>query len=124
MSLLFGNRVKESLIASLNPLSEVEVQITGNRGNKDTRYLSFQFSRVLLGENISHLLVTVQDVTERVALITELAELKTESKVELDFLGKIAGIDRNKMQQFLMQMEASLTRINSALQLASDNSGT
>ncbi len=124
VSLLFGNRVKESLIVSLNPLSEVEVQMTDNRGNKDARYLSFQFNRVLLRNEISHLLVTVQDVTERVHLVTELAMLKGQSKVELDFLAKIISIDRNKLQQFLAQMEAGLTRINNALQLASDNSGT
>lgn len=123
VSLLFGNHVKESLIVSLNPLSEVEVQITDSRGKTDTRYLSFQFNRVLAGDSISHLLVTVQDVTERVLLVTELAEIKAQSKVELSYLQKILGIDRTQMQQFLTQMEASLTRINHALEQASHHSG-
>lgn len=123
VSLLFGNHVKESLIISLNPLSEVEVQVTDNRGKTDTRYLSFQFNRVLEGERITHLLVTVQDITERVNLVTELAELKAQSKVELSYLQKILGIDRGQMQQFLAQMESGLTRINNALEQASHHNG-
>lgn len=123
VSLLFGNHVKESLIISLNPLSEVEVQITDSRGKTDTRYLSFQFNRVLVGDRISHLLVTVQDITERVHLVTELSEIKAQSKVELSYLQKILGIDRSKMQEFLAQMEVSLTRINGALEQASHHSG-
>lgn len=124
VSLLFGNHVKESLIVSLNPLTEVEVKFTDSRGKSDTRYLSFHFNRVLAGERISHLLVTVQDVTERVALVNELSEIKAQSKVELSYLQKILGIDRTQMQQFLTQMEAGLTRINSILEQASYHSGT
>ena len=123
ISLLFGHHVKENLIVSLNPLSEIEIQVTDSRGKKDTRYLSFQFNRAWIGDRISHLLVTVQDVTERVHLVTELASVKGQSKVELSYLQKILGVDRTKMQNFIAQMESSLTNINAALQQASEHGG-
>jgi signal transduction histidine kinase len=123
IELLFGNHVKENLIISLNPLSEVEVQLTDSRGKSDTRYLSFQFNRVLVADRISHLLVTVQDVTERVHLVTALADVKGQSKVELSYLQKILAIDHEQMHNFLALMETSLTNINAALQQASEHGG-
>lgn len=123
ISLLFGKHVKENLITSLNPLNEIEVQITDARGKTDIRYLSFQFNRVWIDERISHLLVTVQDVTEQVRLMAELAEIKAQARVGLNYLQKILSIERGQMQRFLSQMEDGLNRINSVLQQACSHSG-
>ncbi|MEO6117678.1 MAG: type IV pili methyl-accepting chemotaxis transducer N-terminal domain-containing protein, partial [Methylotenera sp.] len=44
ITLLFGNKVKESLMLSLNPLMQVKVQA---KNDSTPRYLSFQFNRVV-----------------------------------------------------------------------------
>jgi hypothetical protein len=49
VSLLWGERVNENLVRSLNPLAETEVRIPSDGGDPETRYFAFDFSRVRSG---------------------------------------------------------------------------
>jgi signal transduction histidine kinase len=118
VELLFGNRVKEALVGSLNPLSEVEVKVADAAGGIHLRYLSFQFNRVVMDKRISHLLVTVQDVTERVHLAAQLQEAKSQTRVELDVLVKLLNAEPATLRAFLRSMETSLLQINERLRSA------
>lgn len=118
VELLFGNRVKEALVGGLNPLSEVEVKVADAAGEIQLRYLSFQFNRVVVGKRISHLLVTVQDVTERVHLAAQLQEAKSQTRVELDVLVKLLNAEPAMLRGFLHSMETSLQQINERLKSA------
>ncbi|MDR1530053.1 MAG: DUF3365 domain-containing protein [Burkholderiales bacterium] len=111
IELLLGNRVKESLVADLNPLNEVEIE--GDSGAK--HYLSFNFNRVLEEGEISHLLVTVQDVTERVYLEQQLEAAKDRSRKEVEVLLNLLQKDPVTLQQFFTTTEQSLTQINERL---------
>jgi signal transduction histidine kinase len=117
IDLLFANRAKEELITSLNPLSEVEVTGTNDRGQSVTRYLTFHFNRILdeHGE-VRHLLVTVQDVTQRVELAHQLAEAKDEAKKELDVLVGMLSSSPSELRQFITRVEEGLEQINRMLE--------
>ncbi len=123
IDLLFGNRVKEGLVASLNPLSEVEVKVVDDLGGSRSHYLAFQFNRVIADQQITHLLVTVQDVTERVNLTAQLAEAKGQAKIELDILLRLLSTDQAVLGRFLGTMEQSLKHINSQFKSAADTGG-
>ena len=88
ITLLFGNKVKESLMLSLNPLMQVKVQANNHLtpNNLAIRYLSFQFNRVVEDKRVMHLLVTVQDVTEQVTQAEELSKLKGQATINLGLL--------------------------------------
>ncbi len=109
IELLFGNKVKESLMLSLNPLTEVKVQT-----NNDTtpRYLSFQFNRVVEEKRVLHLLVTVQDVTEQVTQAEELSKLKGQSSINLELLKKLLQADTFQLRQFLNNAHTGLDALN------------
>lgn len=111
IELLFGDRVKESLVADLNPLNEVEVE--DNLGVK--RYLNFNFNRVLEGGAISHLLVTVQDVTERVSLERQLDEAKDRSRKEVEVLLNLLQKEPEMLHQFFNTTKGVLEQINERL---------
>jgi HPt (histidine-containing phosphotransfer) domain-containing protein len=115
IKLLLGNRVKEVLITSLNPLNQVEVRDTESGGA--LRYLNFHFNRAFDEEGkISHLLVTVQDVTELVRLTEQLEAAKGQAQIEVEALLKLLNTDSALLQQFLDNVNKGLTEINQQLQ--------
>ncbi|MCL2297472.1 MAG: ATP-binding protein [Proteobacteria bacterium] len=118
IELLFGDRVKEALVTSLNPLSQVEV--IGKEGEK-AHYLSFNFNRVLEEGKIAHLLVTVQDVTELVQLTAQLEAAKGQSRVEVEILLKLLDTDASVLRQFLDNVGKGLAQINERLRSEDDS---
>lgn len=124
LGLLFGKRVKENLVASLNPLSEVPV--TGGsdgRGKAQPRYLNFQFNRVQEAEGTVHLLVTVSDATERVRLAQEIAAAKTRTREEMESLLRVLSRDPAEVRFFLHRIGAVLERVNDDLRQAAGRRG-
>ncbi|MDR2710111.1 MAG: type IV pili methyl-accepting chemotaxis transducer N-terminal domain-containing protein [Burkholderiales bacterium] len=117
IELLFGERVKESLVTALNPLSQVEVR--GKEGA--SHYLSFHFNRVLEEGKIAHLLVTVQDVTDLVQLTEQLEAAKGQSRVEVEVLLKLLSTDAGVLRQFLDNVGNGLAQINERLRSEDDS---
>ncbi len=112
ITLLFGNKVKESLMLSLNPLMQVKVQA---KDDVTPRYLSFQFNRVVEDKRVLHLLVTVQDVTEQVTQAEELSKLKGQSSINLSLLKKLLEADAFQLKQFLSNTRSGLNSLNELL---------
>ncbi|BAV96694.1 ATP-binding protein [Lysobacter enzymogenes] len=124
LGLLFGKRVKENLVASLNPLSEVPVAGgSDGRGQAQPRYLNFQFNRVQEGDDTVHLLVTVSDATERVRLTQEIAAAKTRTREEMESLLRVLSRDSSEVRFFLHRIGVVLERINDDLRQAAGRRG-
>ncbi|MDR3213508.1 MAG: Hpt domain-containing protein, partial [Azoarcus sp.] len=115
IELILGERVKESLVASLNPLTDVPVNMVDKFGNIQNRYLSFFFNRAIMEGVISHVLVTVQDTTEKVMLTQQVDQAKGRTKVEVEALLRLAGSDFSSLQQFVNNTGQSLAQINEKL---------
>jgi len=111
--LLWGERVNENLIKSINPLAEVEV----NFGRGDVRYLEFDFHRVKGDGGVRQVLVSVSDVTSRMLLARELKQSQASNAVQMDVLLGILRIDPDQMASFLSDSEAELNQINSVLKV-------
>ena len=122
IELLLGDRVKESLVTSLNPLTNVPVLVTDLRGNTQTRYLSFFFNRVVAEGQISHLLVTVQDVTDKVVLAQQVEQAKNQAKVEVETLLRLASSDFEALQRFIDNVGESLGQINEKMSAPNEES--
>jgi signal transduction histidine kinase len=120
IDLLLGDRVKESLVTSLNPLTNVPILVTDPRGNTQTRYLSFFFNRVITDEQISHLLVTVQDVTDKVVLTQQVEQAKNQAKVEIETLLRLASSDFDALRRFIENVGESLSQINEKMSAPHD----
>lgn len=114
IELLLAGRVKETLVAELNPLNEVAV--TGDDGA--TRYLTLQFSRAWVDGRISHLLVTVFDVTVQVELERALAEARKKARADVEVMLELLKVDPQQLRAFLRAAEATLLDINTHLRNA------
>lgn len=114
VKLLWGERVNEKLIKTINPLSEVEVHFdTGN--GIDTQYLEFDFNRVRADGKMSRILVTVNDVTRRVQLGRELHESQEKAQAQLDMLLHVLHVEPQLLSAFLEESEVALKMVNSIL---------
>ncbi|GHT86225.1 hypothetical protein FACS1894154_01190 [Betaproteobacteria bacterium] len=120
IELLLGDRVKEALVTSLNPLTNVRISVQSQGGSVQENYLSFAFNRVLEQGKISHLLVTVQDVTEQVVLAQQLEQSKNQAKKEVEALLQLLNNDFGTLQQFISNVGLALAKINEELSLAQD----
>jgi len=121
IELLLGDRVKEALVASLNPLVNVPVLAAESSDNAQNRYLSFFFNRVITEEKVSHLLVTVQDVTDNVVLTQQVEQAKNLAKIEVETLLRLASNDFGALQQFTKNTGESLTQINEKMSAPYDD---
>ncbi|RJG51499.1 ATP-binding protein [Motilimonas pumila] len=115
IALLFKEHVNENLIDSLNPLKQIEVNLLGSTGLFETKYLSFQFNRVRVNKQVSHVLVTVMDRTIEVELENQLEEAKTKAKGEVDSLVSILSIDKSSFNDFLDKANDGINLINEEL---------
>jgi len=115
VALLWGERVNEKLVKTINPLNEVEVHFDNPAGGFDTHFLEFDFNRVKSEGSLSHLLVTVNDVTKRVMLSRELQESQEKAQAQLDLLLRILHVDPESLTGFLTDADVSLKMVNSIL---------
>jgi two-component system, chemotaxis family, sensor kinase CheA len=115
VKILWAERTNEKLVKTINPLGEVEVHIDGGNGKFDTRYLQFEFHRVRVDGEITHVLVCVSDVTARVDLARELQTAQSQAQGQVDTLLGILHIDHAQLISFLNDSNTAMKMINAVL---------
>jgi two-component system chemotaxis sensor kinase CheA len=115
VKILWAERTNEKLVKTINPLGEVEVHIDSGSGKFDTRYLQFDFHRVRVDGEMTHVLVSVSDVTARVELANELQASQTQAQGQVDTLLGILHIDPVQLTSFLNDSNAAMKMINAVL---------
>ncbi len=115
IELLFDKKIKEKLIGDLNPLNLVEVNIEQLNGGFLTKYLQFSFARAQQNGVISHVLVTVQDITEKVQLERALIESRKTSESQIELLTSLLHTHPSLLQEFINNSYSCYNRINNVL---------
>lgn len=110
--ILFSPRVNESLIADLNPLDQVEVNLAADGALFETRYFGFQFSRVEEKKELNSLLVTVKDITKQVQLADQLKAASEKSNKEIDMLLTIIHLDNGMLNEYHKTIGDGLNEVN------------
>ena len=114
VEVLWSERTKEKLVKSINPLHEVEVSFATASG-QETRWLEFDFHRVRHDEKIVNLLVAVADVTHRVRLGKEIAELRERAQSQVDTLLGVLNVNPRQLRSFLSDSDAGMRMMNAML---------
>ncbi|GAC1669609.1 MAG: hypothetical protein NVS9B2_14520 [Steroidobacteraceae bacterium] len=115
VKILWAERTNEKLVKTINPLGEVEVHIDAGNGKLDTRYLQFDFHRVRVDGEMTHVLVSVSDVTARVDMARELQAAQSQAQGQVDTLLGILHIDSAQLTSFLGDSNAAMKMINAVL---------
>jgi len=115
IKLLWGDRAHENLMKSINPLGQLEITMDNGHGGKETRYLQFDFHRVIGPEGIKHVLCSVGDVTSSVLLARELHESQENANAQLDMMVGMMHVDLLQLVSFLDTAETGLKLVNTIL---------
>ena len=115
IKLLLNSSVKENLIGSLNPLSDIEVSLPDDRGGFQVKHLSFRFNRAIENGEIRHVLVTVLDISELVGLRRELEQAAKNNGLQINALKELLHVDKDSMMLFMTAAESSLVAVNDIL---------
>jgi len=115
IKLLWGERAHENLMKSINPLGQLEVTMDNGHGGKETRYLQFDFHRVMGAEGIKHVLCAVGDITSSVLLARELQDSQESANAQLDMMLGMMHIDPLQLVSFLDTAETGLKLVNTIL---------
>jgi chemotaxis protein histidine kinase CheA len=84
-------------------------------GGKETRYLQFDFHRVMGPKGIKHVLCSVGDITSSVLLAKELQESQENANAQLDMMLGMMHVDPLQLTSFLDSTETGLQLINAIL---------
>jgi two-component system chemotaxis sensor kinase CheA len=115
IKLLWGDRAHENLMKSINPLGQLEVTMDNGHGGKETRYLQFDFHRVMGPEGIKHVLCAVGDITSSVLLARELQDSQENVNAQVDMMLGMMYIDPLQLVSFLDTAETGLKLVNTIL---------
>ena len=115
IKLLWGDRAHENLMKSINPLGQLEISMENGHGGKETRYLQFDFHRVMGPKGIKHVLCSVGDITSSVLLAKELQESQENANAQLDMMLGMMHVDPLQLTSFLDTTETGLQMINAIL---------
>ena len=115
IKLLWGERAHENLMKSINPLGQLEITMDNGHGGKETRYLQFDFHRVMGPKGIKHVLCSVGDITSSVLLAKELQESQESANAQLDMMLGMMHVDPLQLNSFLDSTETGLQLINAIL---------
>lgn len=115
VGLLFRPEVKSNLVSDLNPLNQVEINIPNESGGYSTKYLCFEFSRVIEEGEIQNVLVTVNDISEQVRLAKQLAEEQEKNEQQLEMLTSILHTSSGNLKRFIQNAFDTFARVNEIL---------
>ncbi len=113
--LLWGERARENLMKSINPLGQLEVSMDNGRGGRESRYLQFDFHRVMGPKGVKHVLCAVGDITSNVLLARELQEAQENAHSQLDMMVGMLHADPLQVSTFLDSASAGLKHVNTIL---------
>ncbi len=115
LALLFDVTRKERVVLKVNPLDEVEITGRDAEGQVGVRHLMFDFRRIIENGAVAKVLVSVEDVTERVVRERQLRESEQQKVKQFELLIGILHVDPKTLDGFVTLANEQLAIIDDAL---------
>jgi two-component system chemotaxis sensor kinase CheA len=110
--LLTEGRVKEKLVAEINPLTQVELSVARPDGTTEQRFVAFRFQRVAESAQV---MATVADITREVELAREVDKARAEREGQIELLASLMHVDSAQLASFMRRTTGALDEINGTL---------
>ncbi len=116
IKLLWGDRAHENLMKSINPLGQLEISMDNGRGGKETRYLQFDFHRVVGPKGASSTYCARSATSPPTCCWRkELQESQENANAQVDMMVGMLHVDPLQLGSFLDTTETGLQLINAIL---------
>ena len=121
LQLMFRSDLDEEVINELNPLIETEFFYEDEWGIwTSSKYLSFNFRRVIQQKDIIFLLITIKDVTEKILLTKKIQQTEDHTQKQMEWLVNILHVEPEMLKEFFVGVEHELANIEEILKNAKD----
>ncbi|MFW2178215.1 MULTISPECIES: ATP-binding protein [unclassified Moraxella] len=114
---LYNNWVVEDLIQDLNPLKQVLTTYMDKQGIADTRFLEFNFLRVMneATAEVSKVFVSVVDVTNEVKLQNQILKDKEQHDKQIEMISYLMTANPEQLAVFIKETHHRFQRMNGVL---------
>jgi HPt (histidine-containing phosphotransfer) domain-containing protein len=111
--LLFQPRKNDKQLQKFNPLKRVELNFPRPEGGFQSKFVEFTFQRIVASGEISRVLVTAMDVTERVKLEEQIRVGEERRQKQFELLFELLQVEGIQLRKFIEEAGLVLERINS-----------
>ncbi|MDO4450606.1 MAG: ATP-binding protein [Moraxella sp.] len=114
---LYNIWVVEELIQDLNPLKQVSLSYIADNGVPATKFLAFNFLRVLDEgtEDIKSVFVSVTDITKEVNLQNQMQKDKEQHNRQIEMISYLLSVDGSQLTYFINETKGRIERMNDVL---------
>lgn len=114
---LYNSWVVEELIQDLNPLKQVALSYTDDDGLPITKFLEFNFLRVLNEhtEEVDSVFVSVTDITKEVNLQSQMQKDKEQHNRQIEMISYLLSVDGTQLTHFIRETKQRIGRMNKTL---------
>ena len=112
LDILFDDNIDEALINHLNPLSNTKLEFSYTKEDTITKYLTFEFGRIIQDGNIIKIIASVNDITEKLILEQNLELSKREVEQRTNRLQIILSIEPAMLKEFIVSTKDELSILN------------
>ena len=118
LELMFQGRHDEEMLASLNPLRELEYRPPSS---KKVKHLRFRFQAIRETNVVVQVMVSVEDKTAQTVLKRQLEETRKKSEERQELLYAILQVDPEILAEFMEDYESELRHLGGILRPFSQN---
>ncbi len=111
---LYRVDISDDFVARENPMTELEIATGGDDGHR-ARYLEFSFRRVRDGNRISHVFVSIEDVSQRVREARELARAIRRRERQEALVSLTSRVSSDRLAIFLAEADFEAKRMSDAI---------
>ncbi len=102
LDLMFNPDIDEKTLGDLNPLAHIKLNFLKKDELLTTeKILAFKFQRIEVNQQVSGLMGTVTDITEKVKLSKKLEESEEHSKLQMEWFLGILHVEPQLLKEFI-----------------------
>jgi ligand-binding sensor domain-containing protein/signal transduction histidine kinase len=117
LDLLFTKKIDEHMLSELNPLGQIELHFENGKIDESiSKYLTFDFRRIVEMGKTVRIIASVNDITEKIALAKDLEETKEASKRKMDLLLSILNVEPVMLEEFIKSSQDEIDRVDDVIQ--------
>lgn len=117
ISYLYHSKIDENLVQDINPLKKVKIIFLDEKGFTVSKYLQFDFLRVVNTDHKTsiNLFVSVVDITEIVQLRQQMDKIKADYQTLISQAVYLLSLDKQTVNNFITKNSLTVSKISDTL---------
>jgi HPt (histidine-containing phosphotransfer) domain-containing protein len=113
LKILFDPKLIDRLIKSINPAKQISARFSSSDAPSENRikHFTLNFERIRVQQEISQVLVRIEDITQRINLARELEQQEAAAEEKLHLVMQILQVEPDALDRFLARYDEALSAL-------------